>query len=436
MNQIHRRRAVTQEVMTSGDGAKPAEEPSVGIPEEYHDFELFPEFKNFASLEWYYGKKKYSKNQFLKHVGSGEATIQLDGRVLVNFTSYNYLGLTNDPRVKEAAKKAIDNFGTGFGCSVNAERDIQAEFEHEVAKVLKTEAAVVSVGGYSVNAFTLGYLCRTQDLILHDELVHNSALAGSKMTTARRISFPHNDFDALEKLLVEHRNSHERVFILIDGVYSMDGDIPDVPRCIEIKNRHKAILMVDESHSMGVIGPNGLGITDYFALPSGAIDIHCGSMSKAFGTCGGYVAGSQALVSILKNYGPGVLLFGAAPTPANTAAGLEALRIMQAEPERARAVQANAAYFVRKAQDAGLNTLSSKDSGVVPVIMEDPELTLWLSKQLFEAGICALPMLFPIVARNRSRLRFIINARHTHEQLDDAIETLIRHIKNAPNPRI
>jgi 8-amino-7-oxononanoate synthase len=294
---------------------------------------------------------------------------------------------------------------------------------------------VVSVGGYSTNAFAIGYICRAQDMIIYDELIHNSALSGCKLAGSRRFSFPHNDYEALEKLLVEHRHKYERVLILVEGVYSMDGDIPDVPRIIEIKNRHNALLMVDEAHSMGIIGPNGLGVTDYFNISGKEIDILYGSMSKAFGTCGGYVAGCKALIAILKNYAPGVLLYGAAPTPANTAAGLATLRIMRQEPERARRVQANAAYFIAKAKSVGLNTYNSKDSGVVPIMLRDSELALWMSIQLFDRRICTFPMLYPIVPRDKSRLRFFINANHTKEQLDYTIDCLVENLRVAPRSK-
>ena len=183
---------------------------------------------------------------------------------------------------------------------------------------------------------------------------------------------------------------------------------------------------------MGVIGPNGLGVVDYFQIDGRDIDIHYGSMSKAFGTCGGYVAGPQALIAILKNYAPGVLLYGAAPTPANTAAGLQSLRIMRREPERARRVQANAAYFIAKAKQSGLDTYHSKDSGVIPIMTRDSEQALWLSIKLFEKGICSYPMLYPIVPRDKSRLRFFINTEHTMEQMDYTIQTIADCLKVAP----
>ena len=407
---------------------------STPIQPASYDFSLFPEYKEVTTMEWFYEKQQYTKNIFIKHVGASDATVNLEGRELINFSSYNYLALANDPRVKAAAKQAIDDFGTstGSGRSITGEVNLHQEFEQEISQVLGTEDAVLSVGGYSTNTFTIGYLCRSQDLIIYDELIHNSALSGCKLAGSRRFSFPHNDYEALDKLLTEHRHKFERTLILVEGVYSMDGDIPDLPRIIEIKNRHKALLMVDEAHSMGIIGANGLGVTDYFNISGKEIDILYGSMSKAFGTCGGYVAGPKPLIAILKNYAPGVLLYGAAPTPANTAAGLATLRIMRSQPELAQRVQTNAAYFIEKAKAAGLNTYHSQDSGVVPIMTRDSELALWLSVQLFDQGICSFPMLYPIVPRDKSRLRFFINTNHTQAQIDYTIDCLVQNLRVAP----
>ena len=414
-------------------------EPTRVLPMKpaYYDFAQFAEYKDFTTMEWYYESQKYTRNQFLPHLGSSDATVVLNGRELINYSSYNYLALACDPRVKEAAKQAIDDFGTstGSGRSITGEVDLHQQFEQEISETLGTEDAVLSVGGYSTNAFTIGYLCRAQDLIIYDELIHNSALVGSKMTSARRFSFPHNDYQALDELLTQHRNKYERTLILVEGVYSMDGDIPDVPRLIEIKNRHKALLMVDEAHSMGIIVPNGLGVTDYFTICGSDIDILYGSMSKSFGTCGGYVAGTKPLVAMLKNYAPGVLLYGAAPTPANTAAGLKTLQLMKAEPDRARRVQSNAAYFIEQAKAAGLDTYNSRDSGVVPILTRDSEVALWLSIQLFDAGICSFPMLYPIVPRDKARLRFFINTNHTQEQLQYTIACLTENLAKAPKSK-
>ena len=416
---------------------EPAKAPAITVQPAFYDFAQFPEYQDYARMLWYYDKQNYTKNQFLPHLGGSDATVQIGDRSIINFSSYNYLALAYDERVKAAAQQAIESFGTstGSGRSITGEVGVHQEFERELCDVLQCDDAVVSVGGYSTNAFTIAYLCRPQDLILYDELIHNSALAGCKMTPARRFSFPHNDYDALERLLQQHRGQFERTLILAEGVYSMDGDIPDVPRLIEIKNRYKALLMVDEAHSMGVIGPRGLGVTDYFNIPGREIDILFGSMSKSFGTCGGYVAGPEPLVAILKYYAPGVLLYGAAPTPANTAAGLASLRIMRSEPERAMRLQQNAAYFIERAKAAGLDTYRSKDSAVVPIMMRDSELALWMSVKLFDQGVCTYPMLYPIVPRDKSRLRFFINTNHTHEQLDYTIDSIAANLRIAPKSK-
>ncbi|BCQ59523.1 hypothetical protein PBOI14_12730 [Pseudomonas sp. Boi14] len=183
----------------------------------------------------------------------------MDGRQLINYASYNYLDLLGDPRMQEAAKQAVDTFGTSAGSGrINmGEIPIFTEFEQLISQTLGVEDAVLAVNGYGANVATLGYLARRQDLVIYDELIHNSMLMGTKLSGARRLTFPHNDYDALEQLLVEHRHHFERVLILTEGVYSMDGDIPDIPRLIDIKRRHHALLMVDEAHSMGVIGPAG-----------------------------------------------------------------------------------------------------------------------------------------------------------------------------------
>ncbi|KPQ33552.1 MAG: 7-keto-8-aminopelargonate synthetase-related enzyme [Phormidesmis priestleyi Ana] len=419
--------------LVSTPSLTPSSTPAV-VPQQYYDPALFPEYKEFTTMEWFYEKQNYTQNLFRKHAGASGATVSIDGRELINYSSYNYLGLANDPRVKKAAQTAVEEFGTstGSGRSITGEVAPHQEFEREISEILGTEDAVLSVGGYSTNTFSIGYLCRAQDLIIYDELIHNSALTGCKLAGSRRFSFPHNDYDALENLLATHRSNFERVLILTEGVYSMDGDIPDIPRLIEIKQKYQALLMVDEAHSMGVIGPNGLGVTDYFKVSGKEIDILYGSMSKAFGTCGGYVAGPKPLVTILKHYAPGVLLYGASPTPANTAAGLETLRIMRSHPKLAQRVQANAAYFIEKAQAAGLNTYNSKGSGVVPIMTQDSELALWLSVTLFDQGICTYPMLYPIVPRDKSRLRFFINTNHTREQIDYTIDCIVNNLRVAP----
>ena len=408
-------------------GADQAPRRKVKLKPEHYDISKFPEHREYETMLWYYEQNDFEFNIFREHLGVSGAYVDIDGRQMVNYSSYNYLDLAGDQRVRDAAKKAIDDFGvsTGSGRAITGEVSLHGEFERELCEVTGAEDAVVSVGGYSTNAFTVGYLCRPQDLIVYDELIHNSALSGCKMSGSKRLVFPHNDYDALDRLLAEHREYYERTVVLVEGVYSMDGDIPDISRIVDIKKRHKALLMVDEAHSMGVIGPRGLGVLDHFPeLDAKDIDILFGSMSKSFATCGGYVAGSKSLIRILKQYAPGVLLYGAAPTPANTAAGLETLRIMRSEPERAETLRANAAYFIERAQAAGFDTGPSEGSAVVPVMIGSSEQSLWLSVKLFEDNICVFPMIFPIVPRDKARLRFFINAAHAQDDIDHTIDCM------------
>jgi len=425
-----------------GEGSSPDGQPqkkrsTKKISPEFTDFSKFPEYKQHETAKWYMEKEKYPDIQFRKRMATSDATVDLEGTKFINYSTYNYLGLAGDPRVTQAAHNAIDVWGTstGSGRSITGEIDLHQQFENEICEALGTEACVVSVGGYSTNTFAIGYLLRPKDVIFYDELVHNSALSGCQLSGARRFSFPHNDYEALDRMLADHRGSFERAIVLVEGVYSMDGDIPDIPKLIEIKNRHKAFLMVDEAHSMGIIGSKGMGVTDYFNVKGSEIDILFGSMSKSFATCGGFVAGPQPMVDLLKYHAPGVLLYGAAPTPANTAAGLEALRIMRAEPERALRLQDNARYFVKQANALGLDTYDSKDSGVVPIMAPDSEVALWLSCKLFEQGICAYPMLYPIVPRDKSRLRFFLNTFHTKEQIDKTVNQIAENLKVAPKSK-
>lgn len=406
----------------------------IKLRSEFSDFSKFPELREYTNACWYYDKQGYEWNMFRKHAGMAGAEIEVEGRRMINYSSFNYLDLSGDERVRAAAKQAIDDFGmaTGSGRIIMGEIPLFRQFEQELAQALGVEDAVLGVSGYGMNVATIGYLMRKQDLIVYDELVHNSMLTGAKLSGARRFSFPHNDCDALERLLAEHRGSYERVLIMTEGVFSMDGDIPDIPRLIDIKKRYQALLMVDEAHSIGVIGRRGLGVVDHFGVDPADIDIHYASMSKSFGTIGGYIAGRKELITMLKHYSPGLGLYIASPTPANAASGLAALRIMLAEPQRAHRVIENADYFRKRLQAVGFDTGPSAGSGVVPVMLCESELALWMAIKLFENHISTFPMLFPVVPRNAARLRFFLSVAHTREHLDCTIDMLVKLRAEAP----
>jgi 7-keto-8-aminopelargonate synthetase-like enzyme len=264
---------------------------------------------------------------------------------------------------------------------------------------------------------TIGHLFGPKDLLLHDSLIHNSAMTGCILSGARRLPFPHNDYDALERLLREHRTRHERVCVLTEGVFSMDGDIPDLRRLVDIKTRYKALLMVDEAHSAGTIGATGRGIAEYCGIDPTRVDIWMGTLSKSFASCGGYIAGSQALTLNLRYAAPGGVLYSVGVSPANAAAALAAVRKIGRVVHRVKSLADNSRLFLSLAQAEHLNTGPSCDSPVVPVIVSNSVHCLKLADRLFKNGINVQPMLYPAVSEEASRLRFFITALHTAEQI-------------------
>lgn len=249
------------------------------------------------------------------------------------------------------------------------------------------------------------------------------------LSGARRRPFAHNDWQAVDSLLQQFRHEYRRVLIAIEGVYSMDGDIPDLPRFIEVKKRHKALLMVDEAHSAGTIGPRGRGIGEYYAgVDRADVDLWMGTLSKSFGSCGGYISGSKGLVEYLKYTAPG-FVYSVGMSPPNAAAALAALELLEAEPERVIRLQNRATLFLTLAKQHGLNTGSSKDSPVVPIILGNSLYCLQMSKALFGRGINVQPILHPAVEESAARLRFFITSLHTESQIHQAIEAVVEELE-------
>ena len=274
-----------------------AKVPVEQIPPENYRFECAPEYvrlkQNLDMLE----ATGLGNPYFNVHQRVTNDTTQIEGRELINFSSYNYLGMSGDPAVSAAAKEAIDRFGTSVSASrlVSGEKTLHRELDQALAAWVGADDAIVFVGGHSTNETTIGHLFGAGDLILHDALAHNSIVQGSILSGARRRAFPHNDWESLDRLLHDMRGQYRRVLIAIEGVYSMDGDYPDLPKFIEVKRRHKAFLMVDEAHSVGVMGERGRGIGEHFGVDTSDVDLWMGTLSKAMGSCGGYIAGSKAV---------------------------------------------------------------------------------------------------------------------------------------------
>jgi len=408
---------------------------AVEIPPEDYRFDRYPEYiklkQNLEMLE----STGLGNPFFTVHERVTNDTTVIGGREMINFSSYNYVGMSGDPVVAAAAKAAIDRYGTSVSASrvVSGEKDLHRELERAIADFIGADDAIVFVGGHSTNETTVGHLFGPGDLILHDALAHNSIVQGCILSGAHRRPFPHNNWQVVDRLLADLRGDYRRVLVAIEGVYSTDGDIPDLPRFIEVTKRHKAFLMVDEAHSAGVLGPHGRGIGEYFGVDPQDVDLWMGTLSKSFGSCGGYIAGCRALVEYLKYTAPG-FVYSVGISPANAAAALAAIRLLKDEPERVAWLHERARLFLTLAQSRGLNTGRSKDSPIVPVILGDSVHCLRLSRAVFDRGINVQPILYPAVEERAARLRFFITASHTEEQIRHSIDVTAEEVERI-NPK-
>ncbi|MFD4242368.1 aminotransferase class I/II-fold pyridoxal phosphate-dependent enzyme [Streptomyces sp. NPDC058525] len=409
---------------------EPAPAPAA-LPEEHTRIECFPEVaahgERIASLTGLGLANPY----FLVHEGGMTDTTVVGGRELLSFSGYNYLGMATHPRVNQAAKEAIERYGTSASASrlLSGSRPLHLELDAELAGLLGCEAAVTLANGHATNVTVIGHLVGPGDLVVHDSLAHDSILQGCRLSGATRRPFPHNDAAALDAVLTQVRHQYRRVLVVIEGVYSMDGDIADLPALVEVKDRHGALLMIDEAHSIGTIGATGRGIGEYFGIDRSAVELWSGTLSKAMASCGGYVAGSRAVVEYLRYTVPG-FIFSAGMTPADTAASLTALRVLRAEPERVARLAENAALFVRLARDAGIDIGDSHDTAIVPCIVGDSLKTLRLAEALFEHGISVNPILYPAVPEEMARLRFFVTRDHTPDQIRQAVTALERELRS------
>jgi len=364
-------------------------------------------------------------------------TVRIRGRQVVNFTSFDYLGLAGHPAVTQAAKQAIDR----YGCSASASRMVGGnsllhdELDAELAAFVGTERAVVFPCGYGTNGSIFGHLFGPDDLILYDELSHNSIVHGASASRAGKRPFRHNDHRQLDRLLRDLRGQYRRVVVALEGVYSMDGDYPDLPRFIEVKRRHDALLYVDEAHSLGTMGPGGRGICEFFGCDPADGDLWMGTISKALGAGGGFLAGSERLIRYL-GYTTPAFVFSTACSPPNAAAALESLRVVRREPWRVTRLRERSELFLKLAADCDLDTGSSADTPIVPVIVGSSQRAIRVSQRLLEAGINARPILYPAVRETAARVRFFITCDHTEEQIADAVATVAEIVRDtAPRAR-
>jgi 8-amino-7-oxononanoate synthase len=403
----------------------PAFSPRSNSYGEWTDFEKHPGYQRYKLISE--GAKKIGvASPFFQEIeGLSSSTAVVGGRELVNFSGYNYLGLSGHPAINAAAVAAIEKYGTSVSASriVSGERSLHRELESALAEIHGVEDAVVMVSGHATTVTAIGYLFGSRDLIVHDALIHNCAVEGAKLSGAKRLAFPHNDWQALDQILARCRNEHERVCVVIEGLYSMDGDFPNLPMFIEVKNKHGALLMVDEAHSLGTLGGRGLGLGEQFAIDRSEVDIWMGTLSKSLGSCGGYIAGSKALVENLKFSAPG-FVYSVGMSPPLAAASLEALRILLAEPSRVARLQRISSLFLEKAKEIGLDTGLAQGTAIVPAITGSSLKAARLSHSLRSRGINAQPILYPAVSEKSARLRFFLSCEHTPEQIDFALSAI------------
>jgi 8-amino-7-oxononanoate synthase len=353
------------------------------------------------------------------------ATATIAGHDVISYTSFDYLGMARHPQVALAAKEAIDRFGTSASASrlVGGNNTLLEDLDEELARFLGVEAAAVFPSGYGTNASLFGHVFGQDDLILYDELAHNSIVQGSLLSPARRRAFPHNDTAYVDQYLSDVRGKYRRVVVAIEGTYSMDGDFPDLPRFVDVKNRHRALLYVDEAHSVGVMGATGRGICEHFGLTPDVGDLWMGTISKALGSSGGYIAGRRILIEYLKYTTPS-FVFSTATPPASAGAALAAIRLLREERERVACLRERARLFLKLVQDCGLDTGNSGETPIVPVILGDSRLCIHVSHELLRQGVNAQPILYPAVPESAARVRFFITAEHSEEQICRTVQVL------------
>ena len=363
---------------------------------------------------------------FRVHQGIAGAETVIGNASYVNFASYNYIGLNGDPRITAAAKAAIDRYGTSVSASrpVSGERPIHRELEAALARIHGAEDCVALVGGHSTNVTVIGHLLGRNDVIVHDALIHNSITQGAMLSGARRVPFRHLDPDAADKALADTRARHGHALLVIEGHYSMDGDVPDIAAFVAVARRHRAWLMVDEAHALGVLGPRGFGSADMAGIDPGEVDIWMGTLSKTLVSCGGYIAGRGDLIEYLKRTAPG-FVFSVGMAPPAAAAALAAIDILEREPERVRRLNQRAQLFLDLARKGCLDIGGSIGAAIVPVITGSSIKAAKLAQALFARGINVQPILYPAVPERAARLRFFLTADHSEEQVRQAAAIVI-----------
>jgi glycine C-acetyltransferase len=374
----------------------------------------------------------YQTLRILESASAAES--RFDGREVINLASNNYLGLTTHPKLREAALAATQKFGVGSGAvrTISGTMSLHMQLEERIAAFKNVEACVVFQSGFAANAGTVSAVLTPDDHIISDQLNHASIIDGCRLSKAKIHVFPHKDAAAAERILQELASQPGRKLLISDGVFSMDGDIGPLPGLCDAAERHGAIMMVDDAHASGVLGRSGRGTVDHFGV-HGRVHIQVGTLSKAIGVLGGYVCGSRDLIDFLYHRAR-PFLFSTSHPPAVAAACLAAFDVLEQEPERIAALWENTRYFKDGLTNAGFDTGAS-ETPITPVMVGEAAKAYEFSRALFEEGVLAVGIGYPTVAKDRARVRTIVTATHTKDQLDRAIDSFDRTGKRIGVPR-
>jgi len=353
--------------------------------------------------------------------GPSDAECIINGKKVINLSSNNYLGFANHPRLKKAAIEAIEKYGAGAGAvrPIIGNMKIHDDLEKLLAEFKREEAVLAFQSGFNCNAGVIQALTDKGDLIISDQLNHASIIDGTRLSKADKAVFQHSDMADLERVLKEKRNNYNNVLIITDGVFSMDGDIAKLPEIVALAEKYNCLTYVDDAHSSGVLGESGRGTVDHFKL-HGRVDVAMGTLSKAIGVVGGYVAGKKVTIDWLKNRGR-PFLFSTGLPPAAVGAAIEAVKMLMESTEYTDKLWANAKHFKEGLGKLGYN-IGHSETPITPIIIGDEAKTLEFSKKLFENGLFSGPIVFPTVPKGTGRVRCMVTAGHTTEQLDRAVK--------------
>jgi 8-amino-7-oxononanoate synthase len=354
-----------------------------------------------------------------------EKAKQRAGGNFVSFANYDYLGLCRDPRMIRAATDATRRFGIGASASrlVGGQREVHDELERDISRFLGIEDSLVLVSGYMTNASLIGHLLIKRDVIFVDEYSHNSIMVGADISRADIVKFDHNDLDHLERLLAESRSRYCRALVVVEGLYSMDGDIADLPRLIDLKERYGFWIMLDEAHSIGVLGATGRGLTEHWGVDPGEIDFIIGTLSKSFASVGGFIGGRSEVIGWLRFTLP-AFVYSVGLPPMIAAAVRTALAIVEEEGWRVSKAQENARYFAEGATRRGLDIGLAAGAGVIPILFDDPHRCMHAASLLVEAGYYAPPIVQVAVPRGQPRIRCFVTCAHTREEMDAFLDAV------------